>query len=127
MPVPLNVVGEISSLVAPPAPTLAYGRDVGEVGIREKGSQNQDEEPERMSRLAVIGAGYVGLVTSATLARLGHDVCCADIVPEKVAMLSRGEIPMVELGHSSRSSRIPGARRAAGGWRTVKGVAWTSL
>ena len=51
-----------------------------------------------MSRLAVIGAGYVGLVTSATLARLGHDVCCADIVPEKVAMLSRGEIPMVESG-----------------------------
>ena len=51
-----------------------------------------------MSRLAVIGAGYVGLVTSATLARMGHDVCCADIVPEKVAMLSRGEIPMVESG-----------------------------
>ena len=66
--------------------------------MREKGSQNQDEEPERVSRLAVIGAGYVGLVTSATLARLGHDVCCADIVPEKVAMLSRGEIPMVEPG-----------------------------
>ena len=51
-----------------------------------------------MSRLAVIGAGYVGLVTSATLARLGHYVCCADIVPEKVAMLSRGEIPMMESG-----------------------------
>jgi UDPglucose 6-dehydrogenase len=51
-----------------------------------------------MSRLAVIGAGYVGLVTSATLVRQGHDVCCADIVPEKVAMLSRGEIPIVESG-----------------------------
>jgi glycine/D-amino acid oxidase-like deaminating enzyme len=66
--------------------------------MRKKGSQNQGEEPERMSRLAVIGAGYVGLVTSATLAHLGHDVCCADIVPEKVAMLSRGEIPIVEPG-----------------------------
>ena len=42
-----------------------------------------------MSRLAVIGAGYVGLVTSATLACQGHDVYCADIVPEKVAMLRR--------------------------------------
>jgi UDPglucose 6-dehydrogenase len=51
-----------------------------------------------MSRLAVIGAGYVGLVTSATLARLGHDVSCADIVPEKVAMLSCGEVPVVESG-----------------------------
>lgn len=57
---PLNVVAEITSLVTPPAPAQAYGRDVGEVGMREKGSQNQDEEPERMSRLAVIGAGYVG-------------------------------------------------------------------
>ena len=51
-----------------------------------------------MSRLAVIGAGYVGLVTSATLARLGHDVSCADIVPGKVAMLSAGEIPVMESG-----------------------------
>jgi len=29
-----------------------------------------------MSRLAVVGAGYVRLVTSATLACQGHDVCC---------------------------------------------------
>jgi UDP-glucose 6-dehydrogenase len=41
-----------------------------------------------MSRLAA-GAGYVGLVTSATLARQGHDVCCADIAPEKATMLRR--------------------------------------
>ena len=65
-------------------------------------------------------------MTSATLAHLGRDVCCADIVSEKAAMLSRGEIPMVELGHSSRSSRIPAARRPAGSWRTAKGAAWTS-
>jgi UDPglucose 6-dehydrogenase len=51
-----------------------------------------------MSRVAVIGAGYVGLVTGACLADQGHDVCCADIVPEKVEMLSRGEIPIVEAG-----------------------------
>lgn len=57
---PLNVVGEITFLVTRPAPAQAYGRDVGEVEMREKRSQNQDEEPERMSRRAVIGAGYVG-------------------------------------------------------------------
>ena len=91
--------------------------------MREKGSQNQGEEPERMSRLAVIGAGYVGLVTSATLAHLGLDVCCADIVPEKVAMLSRGEIPMVELGHPSRNSRIPATSKRS---QPTKGAAWTS-
>jgi UDPglucose 6-dehydrogenase len=67
-----------------------------------------------------------GLVTSATVAHLGHDVCCADIVSEKVAMLSRGEIPMVELGRSSRSSGMPAAGRPAGSWRTAEGAAWTS-
>jgi UDPglucose 6-dehydrogenase len=51
-----------------------------------------------MSRVAVIGTGYVGLTSGAFLAHLGHDVCCADIVPEKVAALSRGEIPILEEG-----------------------------
>ena len=51
-----------------------------------------------MSRVAVIGTGYVGLTSGAFLAHLGHDVCCADIVPEKVAVLSRGEIPIIEDG-----------------------------
>lgn len=122
-PVRLNVVGEITSLVTPPAPAQAYGRDVGEVGMRGKGSQNHGEEPERMSRLAVIGAGYARLVTSVTLADLGHDVWCADIVPEKVAMLSWGEIPIVELGHLSRNSRIPATSKRS---HTTKGAAWTS-
>jgi UDPglucose 6-dehydrogenase len=51
-----------------------------------------------MSRVAVIGTGYVGLTSGAFLAHLGHDVCCADIVPEKVEALSRGEIPIIEDG-----------------------------
>jgi UDPglucose 6-dehydrogenase len=51
-----------------------------------------------MSRVAVIGTGYVGLTTGAFLAHLGHDVCCADVVAEKVAMLNDGQIPIVEEG-----------------------------
>lgn len=51
-----------------------------------------------MSRVAVIGAGYVGLTTSAFLAHLGHDVRCADVVPEKVAQLEQGQVPIVEEG-----------------------------
>src|SRR3954471_7861667 len=51
-----------------------------------------------MSRVAVIGTGYVGLTTGAYLAHLGHDVVCADVIPEKVERLSRGEIPIVEAG-----------------------------
>lgn len=51
-----------------------------------------------MSRVSVIGAGYAGLTSAAVLAHLGHEVCCADILPEKVAALSRGEIPILETG-----------------------------
>ena len=46
--------------------------------------------------VAVIGVGYVGLPTAATLAHLGHRVTCGDADPVKVAMLQRGEVPIVE-------------------------------
>ena len=51
-----------------------------------------------MSKIAVIGTGYVGLTTGAYLAHLGHDVVCADVVEEKVERLQRGEIPILEAG-----------------------------
>jgi len=51
-----------------------------------------------MSDVAVVGAGYVGLTTAACFARLGHDVRCADIDAERVARLSKGEIPILEEG-----------------------------
>ena len=50
------------------------------------------------SRIAVIGTGYVGLTTGACFAHLGHDVTCADIDADKVAMLSEGRIPIHEEG-----------------------------
>jgi UDPglucose 6-dehydrogenase len=51
-----------------------------------------------MSKIAVIGTGYVGLTTGACFAHLGHDVVCADIDADKVARLQRGEIPILEAG-----------------------------
>ena len=48
------------------------------------------------STIAVIGTGYVGLTTGACFAHLGHCVICADIVPEKIDQLQRGEIPIHE-------------------------------
>jgi UDPglucose 6-dehydrogenase len=51
-----------------------------------------------MSRIAVIGTGYVGLTTGACFAHLGHDVVCADLIPEKVERLSRGDVPILEAG-----------------------------
>jgi UDPglucose 6-dehydrogenase len=48
--------------------------------------------------VGVIGSGYVGLVTAAALAGLGHDVICLDIDAAKVARLRRGEVPITEAG-----------------------------
>ena len=50
------------------------------------------------STIAVVGTGYVGLTTGACFSKLGHDVICADIVPEKIDSLKRGEIPIHEAG-----------------------------
>jgi UDPglucose 6-dehydrogenase len=49
-------------------------------------------------RIAVFGAGYVGLVTGACFAELGHDVVVRDIVPDKIDALRRGEVPIHEEG-----------------------------
>ena len=48
--------------------------------------------------IAVVGSGYVGLVTGACLADFGMDVTCVDNDARKIAMLNRGEIPIYEPG-----------------------------
>ena len=48
--------------------------------------------------IAVIGTGYVGLVTAAGFAQLGSQVWCVDIDVEKIASLERGELPIFEPG-----------------------------
>ena len=49
-------------------------------------------------RVTIFGTGYVGLVTGACLAEVGHDVVCVDIDAAKVEGLNRGEIPIYEPG-----------------------------
>ncbi len=49
-------------------------------------------------RIAVVGTGYVGLVTGTCLADSGNTVTCLDIDAAKVERLSRGEVPIYEPG-----------------------------
>jgi UDPglucose 6-dehydrogenase len=51
-------------------------------------------------RLAVIGSGYVGLVTGVCLADFGHSVVCVDKDPAKIAALNAGRMPIYEPGLS---------------------------
>ena len=48
--------------------------------------------------IGVIGVGWVGLVTAACFAELGHEVWARDILPDKVESLVRGEVPIHEPG-----------------------------
>src|SRR5438876_2928687 len=48
--------------------------------------------------LGIFGAGWVGLVTGACFADLGHDVVVRDVVPEKIEALEAGEVPFHEPG-----------------------------
>jgi UDPglucose 6-dehydrogenase len=49
-------------------------------------------------KICLVGTGYVGLVTGACFADLGHDVTCVDVVAEKVEKLRGGQIPIHEPG-----------------------------
>jgi UDPglucose 6-dehydrogenase len=48
--------------------------------------------------LSIVGTGYVGLVTGACFAKLGHNVICVDIDEKKIDMINRGLSPLYEEG-----------------------------
>jgi UDPglucose 6-dehydrogenase len=51
-----------------------------------------------VARIGIFGAGYVGLVTGACFADLGHEVVVRDILPERIEQLQAGEVPIYEPG-----------------------------
>ena len=56
-------------------------------------------------KITMIGTGYVGSVTGACLADLGHEVVCLDIDKEKIEKFSKGEMPLYEPGLSDLVKR----------------------
>ncbi len=62
-------------------------------------------------KIAVVGTGYVGLVTGTCFAESGNDVTCVDIDREKIARLSAGEIPIYEPGLTELVEHNTAARR----------------
>ena len=65
-----------------------------------QGSQTACKHPlkcrRRDGKVGIFGAGWVGLVTGACFAELGHEVVIRDVVPEKIDALRRGEVPFHE-------------------------------
>lgn len=61
--------------------------------------------------IAVIGTGYVGLVTGTCLAHIGHNVSCIDIDESKVASMLAGKLPIYEPGLQDIFSQVLAAKR----------------
>jgi len=66
---------------------------------------------EFMKNIAVIGTGYVGLVTGTCFAELGNQVICVDTDTAKIATLKKGQIPFYEPGLSDLVNRNVSAGR----------------
>ena len=79
-------------------------------------------------RLAIIGTGYVGLVSGACFSEFGHDVTCVDINEATIAKLKAGEIPIYEPGldelvrRNSRFGRLKFTSDVAEGVKDAEAV-----
>ena len=62
-------------------------------------------------KICVVGTGYVGLVTGAVFADLGNEVVCVDNLPDKIAALEAGHMPIYEPGLEEMVARNVADRR----------------
>src|SRR2546430_864825 len=64
-------------------------------------------------KVSIVGTGYVGLVTGACLAELGHEVICVDVDARKVEMINSARAPIHETGLAELLQRNSGQRLRA--------------
>lgn len=75
-------------------------------------------------RIAIVGTGYVGLVTGAGFADFGNEVLCVDVDRSKIEMLERGEIPFYEPGLGDLVARNVRDRRLRFGLSLEEATRW---
>ena len=77
-------------------------------------------------KITVIGTGYLGATHAAAMAELGFEVLGLDVVPEKIEMLRRGEVPMYEPGlEELLSKHVEGVEGSSGRLRFT--MDWAEL
>ena len=64
-------------------------------------------------RISVVGTGYVGLVSGACFAQVGHHCVCVDVDESKVERINRGKAPIHEQGLEDLLARVVGSRLTA--------------
>jgi len=74
-------------------------------------------------KVAVFGAGYVGLVSGVCLAVLGHDVSCIDVDAERVAAINAGRCPIHEVGLPEHLAEMLAAGRFRATTLAAEGLA----
>ncbi len=103
-PRPANSVLDNMALRLSGLPALPDWQDglarlvAGPAGALGAGMSHSGSAGENRRRVAVIGAGYVGLPTAATLAHFGHQVVLAEREPGRLSALRSGRMPIVEAG-----------------------------
>ncbi len=89
---------------------------------QETNRNPQGEALDMRKRVGIVGVGYVGLVTGACLAEVGHEVYGIDSNTEKIAKLNRGEVPIYEPGLGALIEKNMAEGRLAFGTETAECV-----
>jgi UDPglucose 6-dehydrogenase len=98
-------------LAVPSGPAFRIGFGRPPADMDELLPAFEDSPGSRPVRIAVVGAGHVGLVSAACLAAVGHRVAVQDVDAERIRVLSTGRSPFLEPGLDDLLSREAGSGR----------------